>query len=208
MIYWMCWHPLLIKIIIHLLNTLRAAYAWMHTYLVHSSIHPCVLSLSVLCVCVYFFLFCWVTNIVRTILMVPMFTFCLFRLENLNPFVVVSMFHGIEALRLYFHLNERISLSFSLFFSEWKKISHEDFLLARWPLNEHWLIFFSRFQVLKCDKVAVRWKIWRRRGNRKRCSSNADEARNKRNYGPSRELTANNINRINRFNGWYLLIQY
>lgn len=25
MIYWMCWHPLLIKIIIHLLNTLRAA---------------------------------------------------------------------------------------------------------------------------------------------------------------------------------------
>lgn len=52
MIYWMCWHPLLIKIIIHLLNTLRAAYAWMHTYLVHSSIHPCVLSLSVLCVCV------------------------------------------------------------------------------------------------------------------------------------------------------------
>lgn len=67
--------------------------------------------------------------------MVPMFTFCLFRLENLNPFVVVSMFHGIEALRLYFHLNERISLSFSLL-SE-KKISHEDFLLARWPLNEH-----------------------------------------------------------------------
>lgn len=40
MIYWMCWHPLLIKIIIHLLNTLRATYGWMHTYLAHSPVHP------------------------------------------------------------------------------------------------------------------------------------------------------------------------
>lgn len=83
MIYWMCWHPLLIKIIIHLPNTLRAAYSWIHTYLAHSLVHPIVHP----SIRAFFFLLQIPNpNNVRTILMVSMFTFCLFHLENFIPF--------------------------------------------------------------------------------------------------------------------------
>lgn len=156
MIYWMCWHPLLIKIIIHLLNTPRAAYGWMHTYLVRSlflsillanqptnqpsiqlDIHICVhsvlvsvlvfsyaLSLSLAVsfppssLSLHFFVGFHRKDFLRTILMVPMFTFCLFRFKNSNPFVsVVSMFRDI-AYYISFSLSPIfLLLFFCLFFS-------------------------------------------------------------------------------------------
>lgn len=78
MIYWMCWHPLLIKIIIHLLNTLRAAYGWMHTYLACSLVHPSIHA---------FFFFGFPTSNAQ-FWWFSMFTLCLFHIENFISFVV------------------------------------------------------------------------------------------------------------------------
>lgn len=192
MIYWMCWHPLLIKIIIHLLNTLRAAYGWMHIYLAHSSVHPFVRP--------SIHAFFRVPSIVRT-----MFTFCLFHLENFIPFVVLeqqvwpSLLSGLSSIK-----------GTKGCVWETKKEMHGIFrfhsMAVGWTLT----------CLLSEDSSTKMWWScgWVKKNLKKIKRNNTlphkwkTKLKISKNMVRQEEPTANYINRINRFNGWYLLIQF